>query len=480
MFDFLLGNDTLSAIIAFVLVLIPAIFIHELGHFLAAKAVGITILEFGIGMPPRMIRLFSWKGTDYTLNWLPLGGFVRPLGEDIVRQVGDEATESDRTEAARRGIVNPKSVSEARPAGRIFFMAGGALANFLFAFVLFTLIGLSGIPQVVGARVNILYIDPASPLAASSLAVNDVIETIDGERFDDPAEFAERLLDREGEQVVFGVRRVDAEDVLDLNATTGVIAADAPPATHPLIVGVVEDAPAGKAGILPGDIVTAFDGETIATFEELQALTRQNLGETVTLTVWRAGETQPITLIPRSSPPPGQGAMGIEIGSATIDPRLGIAYQEGLPQRQLVPLSLTDAMQYSLGRIGEVFNAVFSIPGQLLSGTAQPESLRLTSPLGISQIGGVFLQDSIEQNQPTIILEFIALINVALGLTNLLPIPALDGGRILFVLVELVRGRPIAPEREGMVHLVGLAVLLSLMVLVLLNDIRDPITNLIR
>ena len=107
-------------------------------------------------------------------------------------------------------------------------------------------------------------------------------------------------------------------------------------------------------------------------------------------------------------------------------------------------------------------------------------SLRLTSPLGISQAGGVFLQESIQRNQPGIILEFMALISLALGLTNLLPIPALDGGRIVFVLIELVRGRPIAPEREGVVHLVGLALLLSLMVVVLLNDIANPLTNLIR
>ncbi len=104
MLDFLLTNDALSAIVAFVLVLIPAVLIHELGHFLVAKSVGITILEFGIGMPPRALKLFTRGGTDYTLNWLPLGGFVRPLGEDMVRQMGEEATNEDRAEAERRGI----------------------------------------------------------------------------------------------------------------------------------------------------------------------------------------------------------------------------------------------------------------------------------------------------------------------------------------------------------------------------------------
>src|SRR3954471_15663389 len=118
MFNFLLGNDALSAIVAFVLVLIPAVLIHELGHFFAAKLVGITILEFGIGMPPRMVKLFSIGGTDYTLNWLPLGGFVRPLGEDMVRQLGTDAVDEDRQEAERRGVKKTLSVNEAKPLAR--------------------------------------------------------------------------------------------------------------------------------------------------------------------------------------------------------------------------------------------------------------------------------------------------------------------------------------------------------------------------
>src|SRR5215813_8664395 len=111
--NLLLGNDALSAIVAFILVLIPAVLIHELGHFLAAKSAGITVLEFGIGMPPRMVKLFTLGGTDYTLNWLPLGGFVRPLGEDVVRQLGDDAVQEDRAEAIKRGVTKTKSVNEA-------------------------------------------------------------------------------------------------------------------------------------------------------------------------------------------------------------------------------------------------------------------------------------------------------------------------------------------------------------------------------
>lgn len=483
MLDFLLNNDALSAIIAFVLVLIPAVLIHELGHFIAAKLVGITILEFGIGMPPRALKLFSYRGTDYTLNWLPLGGFVRPLGEGIVQQMGEEGLQSDRDVALARGIERPMSVSEAPRGGRIFFMAGGALANFVFAFLLFTIIALSGIPQIIGARVNVFGLDAASSLAGEGgLRSTDVVETVNGQTFQDNAEFILLLQQANGSDVTLGVRRPNVDGVLEVVVPVDVARGETE--THPLVSGVVEGSPAALAGILPGDIVLTFNGANVASYEELQARTSESLDQEAALTVLRSTsdglQIIEVTVVPRANPPEGQGAMGIQVGDAVYDTRFGLAYGEGQAQQQLVPLPLGEAMRYSIERIAQVFNSVFSLPGQLLSGTAPEGSTRLTSVLGISQMGAVFFQDSIRQNQPGIILEFIALINVALGLTNLLPIPALDGGRILFVLIEIVRGKPINPEREGMVHLVGLALLLSLMFVVLLNDIRDPITNMLR
>ena len=116
-------------------------------------------------------------------------------------------------------------------------------------------------------------------------------------------------------------------------------------------------------------------------------------------------------------------------------------------------------------------------PARLIRGATEPEERRLVSIVGVSQIGGRFLQDSVEDDRPTLILEYIALISIALGVTNLLPIPALDGGRILFVIVEIIRGRPISPERESIVHLAGLIFLLFIGVIFIVNDLFNPITN---
>lgn len=477
MFNFLLQNDALSAIVAFVLVLIPAVLIHELGHFIAAKLVGITILEFGIGMPPRALKMFTIGGTDYTLNWLPLGGFVRPLGEDMVHQLGDDAVEVDRAEAVQRGFKKTLSVNEASPLSRIIFLAGGALANFLLAFVLFALIAMMGIPQVTGGIVSVDYVAQNSTLQLAGLQDGDVIESINGENFANANDLLDRLVAASGQPVTLSIVR--GEESLDVTLTPDLTAAQTVNETHPIILDVADGSPAASAGLLADDLIVGFDGQPVPDFETLQQFTADHLDQQVTLTVWRGGETLDVALTPRSNPPEGEGSMGIGIRTGTINDALGIAFREGT-KTELASLPLGEAMQYSVNRISEVLNMIASIPGQILQGTADSNSLRLTSPLGISQAGGVFLQESIERNQPSIILEFMALISLALGLTNLLPIPALDGGRILFVLIEIVRGRPIAPEREGMVHLVGLALLLSLMLVVLFNDIANPLTNLLR
>jgi regulator of sigma E protease len=426
-----------------------------------------------------MVKLFSYKGTDYTLNWLPLGGFVRPLGEDMVRQLGDDATNVDREEAERRGVGRTMSVNEAPPLGRIFFMAAGAMANFLMAFILFVVIALSGLPQQVGAAIGLNFVAEGSVLAQAGLQQGDAIQTINGESFTSADALIEQIYASNGEPVTLRILRQNEAEPVEITFTPDLMGAPAPGESHPIVLGIAEDSPAEAAGLEAIDLILAFNGEAVADYQQLQELTAQHLDEAVTLTVWRDGEEIDLTLTPRSQPPAGQGAMGIGIATATLNPDMGVIFQEGA-RNELVPQPLDRAVAYSVGRITEVMRTIASIPGQILSGTAESDSLRFTSPLGISQVGGVFLQESIQRDQPSIIIEFIALISLALGLTNLLPIPALDGGRILFVVVEMIRGRPISPEREGMVHLVGLALLLSLMVVVLINDIANPLTNLLR
>lgn len=492
MLDFLVGNDALSAIVAFGLVLIPAIIIHELGHFLAAKAVGITILEFGIGFPPRMMTLFTRGETEYTLNWLPIGGFVRPLGEDFIRPVDDQEVSRERAALEKRlakpdgehiseraalrakGAGRLMSVNEAKPLSRIAFMAAGSTANLLTAILLFVIIGLMGLPTFVGGSAGLVSVDASSSLAAAGLQEGDLIETINGEYFDGAQALLDQLAALGGEDVILGVQRED--ETFEVAYT--------PPASESsdtlvFVSGVAPGSPAENAGFQIDDLIVAFNGEPFEVFQDLPERTQAHLGEEVTLTLMRDGETFDVTVVPRVDPPEGEGSIGIGIVPAYRSGADNTVFVEGGFQQAIVPLTLGESIQFSLGRIGFFVETLVNLPREMFQGTLEPEETRLMSPLAISQFGGVFLQESIEQDQPVVILNYIAIISIALGITNLLPLPALDGGRILFVVLEIIRGRPIAPEREGLVHIIGMAFLLSLMAITFINDIFNPVTNLL-
>lgn len=477
MLEFLVGNNTLATIVAFALVLIPAILIHETGHFLAARATGIAILEFGIGFPPRARILGRRGATIYTLNWLPIGGFVRPLGESFVHPQGDEALDADRRrlqlEMQKSGAPAGRllALNEARPLARILFMAAGSAANLLTATLLFVLVGLLGIPSVVGGSAGIVALPESSDGLWRDLQHAEYITLLDGQYFESASELLTRLQARAGDAVTLTVTEGGEEREVRVPLT------DLETGSQVYVVQVVAASPAERAGLLPADRIVALDGRAIVEFSDLQKhLQVKGPGELV-LTVER-GETRfDLAVVPRPNPPEGQGAIGIGIVPAWN--LGGLVLVEGGWQEGIVRLSLPEALRFSLDQLQLFMHTLVNLPGQLLSGSLQPEETRLMSPVAISQVGGQFLQDSIEEDQPYTILSFVALISIALGITNLLPLPALDGGRILFVLYELIVGRPVSPEREGMVHLFGMVLLLSLMCVTIVNDLMNPVTALL-
>lgn len=522
MFDFLLGNDLLSALLAFGIVLIPAVIVHELGHFLAARAVGITILEFGIGFPPRIAKLFTWRETEFTLNAIPLGGFVRPLGEDMIRPLGEEETErdrqqlvsnrqektsapplqtqtysdeaeqpepeyrSEREELEARGFEDIRAVYDVKPLPRIFFMAAGALANFVFAFFMFMLIGLIGLPEQVGAQIGFVDVGENTALTAIGLESEDFIHAVNGETYDSRQEMIAALRELEGETVSLSVRRtapdVNEELTIEAGVTPELVALLESVQPYVLITSVQDESPGLEAGLEAGDYIIAFNGEVFDNAtdpaEVLIGLTNAAAGEEVTLTILRDGETFDTTLTPRLNPPPGDGRIGIGIRGELVTPDSEVVYMEfGL--FDAVPQSLGASFNYASERFFSVFGLIAEFPNRLLQGNTEPEERRIVSVVGVSQLGGAILQNSIEDERATPLLDYVALISIALGFTNLLPIPALDGGRIVFAVLELIRGKPVPPEQEGFVHLVGVIFILSLGVFVIINDLVNPLTNII-
>jgi len=344
-----------------VLTVIPAlgflVFVHELGHFISAVRLGVKVEEFGFGYPPRMLTLFRWRGVPVTLNWLPLGGFVRMVGEE-----GDYEAEG--------------SLSSAPPWKKIIIMSAGAIMNLLAAVVLF---GIVGTYEPLGP-VTVESILPNSPAAQAGLQQGDVILAVNGTAIESTRALQEQIHAAGGE-VVLDVRRADPQSG-DTTFNVSIVPLDNK-------IGVEIGIPAGEA----------------------------------------TGERY------------------------DLNPLRALAF--GVRQTATWSVTMIDAL-------AQLLASLFGLGNTAVQGG-------LAGPVGIARITGEVAKTGLINY-----LNLTALISVNLAVFNLLPIPALDGSRIVFALVEWIRrGKRVPPEKEAMVHAAGMIALLGLMVLVTFSDVRN-------
>ena len=338
-------------IIVFLLVFSLLVFVHELGHFTVAKLTGIRVEEFGLGYPPRLLTIARRGDTEYTLNAIPFGGFVRMLGEEDPSQPDSFAAKS---KLARAGTL-----------------LAGPLMNIVLAFILFIGVGLIGFDIPIG-----------------SVA----------------------------------------------------------------IIGVAPGSPAAEANLQEGDIMLSIDGLTVRNTYELSRYTRERLGEEVTLSVKRGEETLPVHLTPRQEPPANEGAMGVMIQTVDIVGADKLRY------------SLWEAIPMAGRMIVDVIAAIFSGLAGMIQGVIAPD---IAGPIGIAAVTGEIAKSGL-----IALTQFTAFLSIQLAIFNLLPFPGLDGGRLAFIALEALRGgKRVTPEKEGFIHLVGLAILIGLMLIVSYQDI---------
>ncbi len=461
-------DNFLLGLASFVLVLVPLVIIHEFGHFIAAKLSGITVLEFGIGFPPRAKKLFTKGDTIYTLNWLPIGGFVRPYGEDFVRPKTPDELSADQEEIRERGVKNPKSVFEATPWQRIFFMAAGPGINFIAALVLFIFVALIGQP-FSRADVTLQNVEAGSPAAQAGLQEGDVITTFNGKAVESADEFNAWLKDHRDETVTLGIDRGGESITISLVVTV-MIAGD----VERVYVTTVEDnMPAAQAGFQPEDLIIAVDGQEITSLKQLQDYTKEHDNQQMTVTVLRGSERVELAVTPK---PDDNGVVRIGIGIGPAEPSIigGVPVNRN-EETYTKTLPFGQAVHKGVDEFVNLHVMMYQFVQDLFSGAISPKEARPVSPVGIGQIGAPFVEQSLSEREMYPIVLFAALISVALATTNLLPIPGLDGGRILFVVIELIRGKPMEPEREGLIHFIGVMLLLGIIFLTLINDILNPI-----
>ena len=421
------------------------IILHELGHFWAARRAGMRVEEFGLGIPPRLWGVRRGD-TLYSLNAIPLGGFVKVLGEDG-KEYSSESMQS-------------KSVGQ-----RALFITAGALMNFAAAFViLLLLVAFQGKPI---ERVYVVNVVPGSPAAQAGWLVGDRFVSIDNQQVDDAATVQTVTNRRAGQSITVVLQRgneqvetaiVPRENPPPGEGRTGIQLAAAPQATL-TIRDINTGGVAATLGLRPGDRLVSINGRAVTDFLLVSTQLERSAGGQATLDVLRDGQTVtiggpvPATIAEDSA---GFGATVIENRKYASTPVYNVPVET--------------AKQY--------VNTIRQMGAGLASLVRGEQSLSsVAGPIGMGQLTSEVINASPLPLWVTLgNIAFILSLN--LGLLNLLPLPALDGGRLIFVIVEVLRrGKRVAPEREGVVHFVGLVVLLTLMFAIAFVDVNRVVSG---
>jgi regulator of sigma E protease len=419
-----------------VVVLAPMIVVHELGHFVVAKLAGVRVEEFGLGYPPRLLRL--WRGKGY----LTIGGerviIPGPMRLPPALAVGSRVEAI--THRDNRGVrvldrlVRCDPEDQPMP-GQDCTVEPESLTGKLTALEPGTIYSLNFLPM--GAFVRMTgEEDPSDP---RSLAAQ-------------PKRWRLAALVA---GPVFNI-------VTALIILTAAYVSGLPDGWLVRVASVEPGTAAEEAGLQASDIIVAVDGERLQEgTAELRTAIVEAPERTVSLSVLRGRAELSLAATPRRSAD-GTGFLGIIMDAwpdrSTLR-RFGVAQAFGAGVRDTTSVIAT----------------IVRVPAMLAQGTVSPQDVRPTSMVGITGVLTYSLQQSIAWGLAFPVLQTASLISLALGLTNLLPLPALDGGRILFLVIEVVRGRRVSPEREATVHIVGLAILVGLMALVMLQDVINPI-----
>jgi regulator of sigma E protease len=362
-------------ILIFIIILSVLVIVHEAGHFFVAKYFNIRVDEFGLGYPPRAKKLFSWRGSIFTLNWLPFGGFVKIFGENPNEDEEDKVLEGpvppgDKFTSKNRGI-------------QAAVLVAGVTANFLFAWLLISIGFISGLPAPVGVSL--------------------------------PVE----------------------------NAKT-------------VITTVIPGSPAGEAGLKSGDEITSLNREdNILT--ELSPESASNFisssKEPLVFNIKRGEENLTKTVVPKEGIVPGKPAVGIAMDNVGI---VKLSPIKALYHGFLTTTELTWLTTKALGTF--IFQGI----------RGQGDLSQITGPVGlVSMVGDV------QDLGFVYLLSFMALISINLAIVNLIPFPALDGGRLLFVCIETITRRTIPAKVFNTANTVGFGILILLMILITFRDVRN-------
>ncbi len=426
----------MTTTLSFIIVLGVLVFVHELGHFLVAKALGVGVDRFSIGFPPKMFG-FRYGETEYCISWIPLGGYVKLRGEDPGETVDpdDPSLYSTRPPHQRAGIV-----------------AAGPIMNLTLSFILMPLVFMIGmnIPAFFESPVQVAWVVPDSVADAAGIKKGDHLIRLENREINNWEELFEAAAIATSDEVPLVINRdgkrlsivIPVEDLKNGNGL-GIL-----PPLEPVIGTLAPGYPAIKAGLKVGDRILSVGGLPVSHWNEMAQIIHGSPGKSVTIEVDRGGEHLSLTVVPRLDEKSEQGLVGISPDNETIARRFPFveSVKRGF-KRNLELLGLTFKFIWDL--------VTFNTSLKLLGG-----------PIMIFQVTGEVAKAGIPE-----FIAFMAFLSLQLGILNLLPIPVLDGGHLLFMGLEGIKGRPLEPRYREMAQKIGFFLLILLILVVSYNDI---------
>ena len=373
----LLGGGIVGYLVPFIFVLSLVVFFHELGHFLVARWCGVRVMVFSIGFGPEIVGFNDRRGTRWKISAIPLGGFVKFLGDDGAASTPDNAALAKMDPGERAHSFMFQSVAK-----RAAIVVAGPVANFILAIVIFAAVFMVYGKQTMTARVDA--VQPGSAAAA--------------------------------------------------------------------------------AGFEPGDLVVSIDGQAVDNFAQMQRIVGESAGETLEITVERAGATKMLKATPALQEKKDVFGNVRRIGI------LGIQRSPAPEDLKSQPVALPRAVWLGVQESWDVVDQTLSYVGGVIIGRKSAD--QLGGPIRIAQMSG-----QVASLGFVVLLHFSGMLSVSIGLLNLFPIPLLDGGHLLFYLIEGVRGRPLSERAQEVGFRIGLAIVLMLMIFATFNDIVHLTTS---